>query len=281
MKGLSKFLKNKNTVTILGVLICLVILYTGYNMRINQKTALATVYYANQNIQPKTKITKDMVSRMEVPQSFIKGSYYKKYEDIIGKYSSYNTMIAQGSLFYSSLLVEEASIPDAILNGVEDKNLVMFPVNTATTYGNSIMPGNIVNIYVKLIHNQKIVYGRMYEKIEILAVRDSSGRNVFENTDEKRSPAYVYFALPEDKYLLFSSLRYVKDSDVEIVLVPNTEKYDNNDLATEITSEDLYDIVLGKIEMIDEQKALYDELRKQYYTYLNNKETKQANNNNQ
>ena len=57
MKGLSKFLKNKNTVTILGVLACLVILFVGYNMRINQKTALVTVYYANQTIQPKTLIT--------------------------------------------------------------------------------------------------------------------------------------------------------------------------------------------------------------------------------
>ncbi len=279
MKGLSKFLKNKNTVTIIGVVLCLVVLYTGYNMRINQKTALTTVYYANQNIQPKTKITKEMVSRMEVPQSFIKGSYYKKYEDIIGKYSSYNTMIAEGSIFYKSLLIDEASIPDAILNGVEDKDLVMFPVNTATTYGNAIMPGNMVNIYVKLMHNQKIVYGRMFEKVEILAVRDSAGRNVFENTDEQRTPAYVYFAFPEDKYLLFSSLRYIKDSEIEIVLVPNTEKYDNEELATEITSEDLYDIVLQKIEMIDEQKSVYDELRKQYYTYLNNKETKSIQNN--
>ena len=53
MKGLQKFLKNKNTVTILGVLACLVILYAGYTMRINKKTALVEVYYANQTIQPK------------------------------------------------------------------------------------------------------------------------------------------------------------------------------------------------------------------------------------
>ena len=59
--NLSKILKNKNTVTILGVVICLVILYVGYSIRINQKTALVEVYYANQTIQPKTKITADMV----------------------------------------------------------------------------------------------------------------------------------------------------------------------------------------------------------------------------
>ena len=46
MNKFSKFLKNKNTVTILGVLACLVILYAGYTMRINKKTALVDVYYA-------------------------------------------------------------------------------------------------------------------------------------------------------------------------------------------------------------------------------------------
>ena len=66
MKGLNKFLRNKNTVTILGVLACIAILFVGYNIRINQKTALVTVYYANQTIQPKTKITEDMVSRTQV-----------------------------------------------------------------------------------------------------------------------------------------------------------------------------------------------------------------------
>ena len=67
MNGLNKFLKNKNTVTILGVLACLVILYAGYTMRINKKTALVDVYYANQTIQPKTKITEEMVSKTSVP----------------------------------------------------------------------------------------------------------------------------------------------------------------------------------------------------------------------
>ena len=63
----NKFLKNKNTVTILGVLACLVVLYVGYTMRINAKTALVEVYYANQTIQPKTLITEEMVSKTSVP----------------------------------------------------------------------------------------------------------------------------------------------------------------------------------------------------------------------
>lgn len=263
MKGLNKFLKNKNTVTILGVLACLVILYIGYTMRINQKTALVTVYFARDTIQPKTQITEEMVGRMQVPESFIQGAYYKDYNDIIGKYSNYNTMIAAGSLFYNDLLVEEASLPDAVFYDVnEGERVVSFPVNTVSTYGNSIMPGNLVDIYVKLYQdNGKLVYGEFFENIEVLAVKDGSGKNVFDSTDESRSPAYMYFSLPEAKYLLFSSLNYIETNEIEVVLVPNTMKFDAKDpTATEVTSDYLYDFVLDKLEQIDNQKDLYNEL---------------------
>lgn len=263
MKGLNKFLKNKNTVTILGVLACLVILYIGYTMRINQKTALVTVYYARETIQPKTQITEDMIGRMQVPESFIQGTYYRNYNDIVGKYSNYNTMIASGSIFYTDLLVEEASLPDAVFYDVnEGERVVDFPVNVVTTYGNSIMPGNKVDIYVKLYQdNGKLVYGEFFENIEVLAVKDGNGKNVFESTDESRTPAHLYFSLPEAKYLLFSSLNYIETNDIEVVLVPNTMKFDANDpTATEVTSDYLYDFVLKQVEKIDNQKDLYNEL---------------------
>lgn len=283
MKGLTKFLRNKNTVTILGVLACLVILFVGYNMRINQKTALVTVYYANQNIQPKTLITEEMVSRTQVPESFILGSYYRNYNDIVGKYSNYNTMIAKGSLFYSDLLVAEENLPDAVLYSVnEGERIVSFPVNTNTTYGNSIMPGNIVDIYVKLTDERgKIVYGEMFENIETLAVKDASGKNVFENTDEARTPAYLYFSLPEAKYLLYSGLSYIESNNIEIAIVPNTAKFDAEEpLATEVTSDYLYKFVLNKLEQIDNQKELYNELLNEMEQQELNRKN-QANNTNQ
>ena len=266
MKGLNKFLKNKNTVTILGVLACLVILFVGYNARINQKTALVTVYYANQTIQPKTLITEEMVSRTQVPKSFILGKYFRSYDDIVGKYSNYNSMISEGSLFYYDLLVDEASLPDAVLYDInEGERLVSFPVNMVTTYGNSMMPGNVVDIYVKLIDGNKVVYGEYFENVEILGVKDQSGRNVFENTEESRTPAFIYFSLPEAKYLLFSSMNYLRDyntnADIEIALVPNTAKFDAKDVtATEVTSTYLYSYVLNGIKQIDSQKELYDAL---------------------
>lgn len=275
MGNFKKFLKNKNTVTILGVLACLVILYVGYTMRINSQTKLVTVYYANQTIQPKTLITKDMVSRASVPESFILGTYYKNYSDIVGKYSNYNTLIAEGSLFYSDLLIEEENLPDAMIYDVnKGERIVSLPVTTESTYGNSIMPSNLVDIYVKYVDvdDEKIIYGEFFEKVEILAVKDSSGANVFESTDAERVPAYVYFSLEEAKYLLFSSLQEVQEynsaAEIEIVLVPNTKVYEveeddnkqNTTTATEVLSTDLYKFVLDQIKKIDDQQDLYNEL---------------------
>ena len=266
MGNFKKFLQNKNTVTILGVLACIAILAIGYSMRINQKTALVDVYYANQTIQPKTLITEEMISKTSVPQSFILGTYYQNYNDIVGKYSNYNTIIAQGSLFYSDLLIEEENLPDAMFYDVnEGERIVSFPVTTESTYGNSIMPSNKVDIYVKLMDGDKVVYGEYFEKVEILAVKDSGGNNVFESTDETRTPSYIYFSLPEAKYLLFTSLQYIKNYytkyEIELVLVPNTIEYKAEEVtATEVTSDYLYDFTLDKIKQIDEQKELYNEL---------------------
>ncbi len=282
-KSLNSFLKNKNTVTILGVLACVAILFIGYNMRINQKTALVTVYYANETIQPKTLITEDMISRTQVPASFILGDYYKNYDDIVGKYSNYNTMIAKGSLFYYDLLIEESNLPDAVLYDVnEGEKLVSMTVNMMSTYGNSIMPGNKVDVYVKLLDGGKIVYGEYFTNVEVLGVKDTNGRNVFENTGESRTPAFVYFALPEAKYLLFKGMDYLKDhnttAEIEIVLVPNTKKYESTDpSATEVTSNYLYDFVLKGIKQIDSQKALYDALINEMDQLAANR--KNANNN--
>ena len=112
-KSMKKLMGNKNTVTIIGVVLCIVILYIGYHYRISQEVKLTKIPYAIQNIQPRTQIKSEMVGYMNVPAAFLKGSYYSDANDIIGKYSNYNTMIVEGSIFYTDLLIEEKNLPDS------------------------------------------------------------------------------------------------------------------------------------------------------------------------
>lgn len=257
--SMKKFLGNKNTVTILGVILCIVILYLGYNYRINQKVTLTKVPYANQTIQPKTKITSDMVSYMNVPSSFLVGSYYKSADDIVGKYSNYNTMIAEGSIFYTDLIVDSKYIPDEMFGNVEKgSTIINYKVNMDSTYANSMMPDDYINIYFKANDDDgNIMFGKFISNVRILSVKDSSGQNVFENSEEARTPAYMMFALPEDMHLLFRKAIYLANQyGVELILVPNTVTLEEKDVDVFVSSEDIKDFIEDKTTMVSVDEIL-------------------------
>ena len=248
--SMKKFLGNKNTVTIIGVVLCLFILYFGYNYRINQKVVTARLPYANQTIQPRTEITADMIGWMDVPVEFLTDSqYYRSNDDIIGKYSNYNTVIAKGSLFYTDLVTDSANLPNSAFFEIKNEDTpINYRVNMDTTYANSMMPGDYINIYFKgQADDGSIMFGKFINNIEILAVKDAQGRHVFENTTEARTPSYMLFALPEDFHILFRKALYLQNSaGVEITLVPATG---------EITEED-------KVEVVEEIKNYIEERTK-------------------
>ena len=222
--SMKKFFGNKNTVTIIGVILCLIILYIGYYYRISSKVKLVSVPYARETIQPRTYITKDMIGTMNVPESFLVGNYYTTDKSIIGKYSNYNTIIAKGSLFYTDLVVDEKDLPDSAFSNVpEGYTVINYPVTIASTYANSMAPGSHINIYYKSLNDAgEVMFGKFIINIEVLDVKDSSGRHVFENSDEARTPAYMLFAVPEETHLLLRKALYLKENDVELLLIPNT-----------------------------------------------------------
>lgn len=254
--SLKKFVSNKNTVTIIGVVLAIVILYVGYNFRINQKVSLTRVPYANQTIQPRTEITSAMISHMDVPASFLKGSYFRSQEDIVGKFSNYNTIIAEGSLFYTDLVIDGSKLPDsAFLNIPDNETPVNYRVNMDSTYANSMMPGDYINIYFKAKDDKDtIMFGKFISNVKILDVKDGEGRHVFENTEEARTPAYMLFSLPEEMHLLFRKAIYLEGSyDVELILVPNTQELTEED-AVYVSSDDIKNFINEKTKMVSVQE---------------------------
>ena len=258
-ESMKKFLGNKNTVTILGVILASVILYVGYNIRLQQMVELIRVPYANQTIQPKTAITADMISYMEVAKNFIgNASYYSSEDDIIGKYSNYNTMIAEGSLFYTDLLINEDDLPDSAFMDIPDNYTVInYGVNMDSTYANSMMPNDYINIYFKANDDDgSIMFGKFLSNVKILDVKDANGQHVFENTDEARTPAYMLFALPEDMHLLFRKALYLSGQyGVQLILVPNTQELTEED-AEMVSSEDIQSFINSKTTMVSVDEIL-------------------------
>ena len=277
--SLKKFVSNKNTVTILGILLCIVVLFVGYNYRINQKTSLTRVPYANQTIQPKTEITSDMISYMNVPASFLVGTYYTSSDQIIGKYSNYNTMIAEGSLFYTDLLIDEGKLPDSSFIDVpENYTVINYGVDMESTYANSMMPDSYINIYFKATDDDgTIMFGKFISNVKILDVKDSSGQHVFENSAEARTPAYMLFALPEDMHLLFRKAIYLKGSyNVELLLIPNTATLTDADVEN-VSSEDIKKWIEDRTEMVDVTTILSDTVDQATSTSDNNTNNNKTN----
>ena len=202
-----------------------------------------------------------MVGTMSVPQAFIKvGEYYKTADQVVGKYSNYNTMIAEGSLFYKDLLTEQKYLPDSYMYNVpKGSTVINYPVNMSTTYANSMMPGDYINIYFKATlpaaesENDKdtIMFGKFLSNIEILSVKDSSGQHVFENTEETRVPAYMLFAVKEEQHLLIRKALYLQNKySVELLLVPNTEEI-SEDAEVVLNSADITKFITDRTELVD------------------------------
>ena len=98
-----------------------------------------------------------------------------------------------------------------------------YKVNVETTYGNSIYPGNYVDIYFIANSNGKIMYGKLATNVKVLAVKDSSGKHVFENINENLQPSQIILAVTSD----LSSLLRVSESiqDARLILVPTNVMY--------------------------------------------------------
>lgn len=241
---IKKFFQNKNTVTIIGVILITCILYFGYNWRIQQKTTPVKMPYAITDIQPKTKITEDMIGYVDVLPEMVKSSVITDVKFIVGKWSNYNTMIPSGSLFYSSAVVATDELPDSALikipQGYKPYNL---SVDTKSTYGNSIFPDNYIDLYLKVLDEDgNPAVGKLIENVKVLAVKDSSGRNVFENSDEQRTPSIILFAVPEEMHLLLRQIEYLKSDrsvSAELLPVPSTESYSAEPGTVKLASTEL------------------------------------------
>ena len=251
--GIKKFLQNKNTVTVLGVVVAIIVLYVAYNMRVQSAINPINVPYAKEQISPGTQITANMVGTRAVPPSMLEGDVITSQSAVIDKFSSADTVIPAGSLFYERTVVEKEQLPgNIILTYPKGYVLYNMSVTTATTYGNSVYPGNYIDIYLKAVNKitegeemtadaNKIMLGKLMSNVKVLAVKDSTGQAVFSNLDEQRTPSMIVFALPEEYYILLKKAEYLRTYDSTLIPVPTNESLKDEPGELEISSESLKD----------------------------------------
>ena len=224
-----RFITNKNTVTIIGVIIILVILYYGYQSTINNAVNPVKVPTAASLIGPQEEITVEDIKWVEVPSISKPSNVVLNESQIVGKYTAINATIPEGSMFYSDVLVEKDELPGTWLDKLKtdpETGKVDIPyyisVNIVTTYGNSIQPDSYVDFYMKATsEDDSIMFGKLIENVQVLAVKDSGGEDVFTSVDSDATPAYLFFGLEDELHLLLRKAFYLSNIGVEIVVVPH------------------------------------------------------------
>lgn len=257
MISVKRFFKNKNTVTILGIMAIILIIFFGYRYQINSAVNPVTgIPVASQTIQPRTKITSDMIEYIDVAPIVLQDNVIRSASQVIGKYSNYNTVIPEGSMFYTNVLVNEEDLPDSAFVDVPEGQIPYnFPVTMDSTYGNSIFPENYIDIYMKAYNEEgKLMVGKLFENIEVLAVKDSSGKNVFENSEETRTPAFLIFGLDPEYNILLRKASYMYSYSVELFPVPHGATV-STEGSTVVSSQTLKDFINANTVANDELVA--------------------------
>lgn len=250
-----RFLTNKNTVSLLAIVVCTLLLYYFYNMRVTKAVRTTTACYAVQTIPARSEITSDMVSTMKILSSQVSANMVTNCSNVIGKYASYATEIPQNSLFYDKMIMKKEEMPDSSTADIPDGwTQYNFKVNFESTYGNSIFPKNYIDLYLKTTdENGKLVYGKFIQSIQVAGVKDSEGRNVFETTVESRTPAQLLFNVPEDLYLLLMKAELI---GLKIVIVPRNNNYSAKPSETLVSSEYLKQLVIDQTAAIPDECVL-------------------------
>jgi 3D (Asp-Asp-Asp) domain-containing protein len=259
--SIKRFFKNKNTVTVVGIIAIIGILYWGYNYQINrQVNPVRNIPIAKTTIQPRTLITEEMIDYVDIAPIVLRQNTVTSSRLVVGKYTDYNTVIPEGSLFYKNVLVDKDELPDAAFVKVKEGDVVYnFPVNMDTTYGNSIFPGNKIDIYMKAENaGRQIMVGKLIENVEVIAVKDSSGLHVFENTEERRIPSTLIFGVTPEINILLRKASYMKSFAVELFPVPHGGTIVNQG-EIQVTSQSLKDFINANTVPNDDIVAPIDE----------------------
>lgn len=272
---LKRFLSNKKTVTIICVIAGILVLYIGYNWRVNTATKPTTIPYAKNALSSRHVITSDDIGYMEVSNSVVSKSanMIKAANQLIGKEVMYGTTIPKNSFFYTESITSPENQPDNVISDIQDGyTLFSLSVDLHTTYGNAIYPGNYIDLWFKGVDDyRKLMYTNLIRSIKVLDVRDNQGQSVFETSSENRTPSELLFAVPDDMYSLLRKAQYI--SNVEIIPVPRNKNYTANPGETEVASSYVREFILSKSAVIpDEQISTNNQINNEENNENNNTE---------
>lgn len=242
---IKRFLENKNTVTILAILAGVIILWYFYNYRVEQAITTIQIPYAIEAIDTGKKIETDNIDYKEITSSTTRNSdIITNISEIEDKYICTGTSVPKDGFFYRSQICEKEQIKNSIYDSLPDGYTTYnLEVNNRTTYANSILPGDYIDLYVETSDDDgKTLFGPLIESIEVKGVYDSSGRDVYWDSNAGDA-AFLLFFVPNDYNDL---LNVAEMNNITVRPVPRSTSYSKNPSETHTGSQELVNFIKSK-----------------------------------
>ncbi len=257
--GLKKFFTNKNVVTVLGVLLVLIILFFGYTSSIKKQTQPINVPVAARKINAETQITNDDVVYKEIPGSMVGNGVITSSINLIGKYTTLNVTIPEGSVFYQEWVVDAEKIPGNWIERLDHESGELgyyMGVGIESTLGNSVRPNSYIDIYMKATdENGTIMFGKLLKNIKVLVVHDGNGKSIFNDMNAVGAPSKIGFAVSQDLYLLLKKAEYL---NLDLIIAPRGSTVPSQDYII-VTSATLRDYIDAQTITVEEDIIVEEE----------------------
>lgn len=254
---IKRFFQNKNTVTIICVLAGILVLYVGYNWRVNSATSPVSIPYARNVLESQHVITSEDIGFVEVANTVLEKmpNIIRNSRQLIGQEVAYGNTIQENSFFFATDIADPVTNQEnsSKLLGMEDGySPITIGVNLHSTYGNAMYPGNYIDLWFRGQDEAgRLIYGKFIQSIKILDVDDSDGNSVFESTATSRTPSQLVFAVPDDLRALINNAQEIG----ELVPVPRNKSYTANPGETIVASTYLQNYILSQTAIITDNNT--------------------------
>lgn len=237
IKKIKGIFLNRNTTTILVVFAGVVALWMVYSITLDKAVKPIQVPVANKDLIAGTQISSEDFDLVEINNAALsKTSVITDIGQITGFYVNNGTSIPKGGLFYSSKVVDKDKLIERDLETIpENYTMYWLKVNNSSTYANSIYPGDKIDLWLETKVDGMTVYEPFITSIEVLSVKDSSGKNVFDGSG-KKEPQWIAFAVKTEMYTYLSK---ISSLGMELNPVPKNKMYTEENAEVAYANENL------------------------------------------
>ena len=200
---------NKKNLTLIGAVSLLICNGLLFKIFLDKKLNLIEVPIAAVQIEPRQKITEDMIVIKKIPSVAVQENTVLNQEDIIGLYTEIEGIIPKGSYFYESMLFEEEALPDyPALKLKENQNVFSLSTDLIKSSGNTLTNNQLVDLHVTIEQKKEApVTDCLLSSVRVLNVKDRKGNDMKESSG--KVPYVINLAVDQDYVKLLQMAKQI------------------------------------------------------------------------